>query len=356
MKIVAPINKIEEVEAIIEQGADELYCGVLPHPWKEKYLNVASPNRREWSAANLRSFDELKKVVEIAHAFHRPVYLTLNALYTEEQYPSLLMQVKEAERAKVDAFIIGDLGFLLFLKEARFNSAIQISNTATVFNAETVKFFKELGAKRIILPRDLMLWEMEELLASESNMEFEVFIMNSGCKNIDGFCTFQHGVNEVLHPHLWGVSKKINLDHYLLESIRRLPKCLSASLKGNIFGIDSACLLNYRVSLVSEVTPSKDNPDVRKAVSKSFNLLSGADPCGACDLYRLKKMGVDSLKIVGRNYPTAKKMQDVRFLKSALSYLEDSPNIGEEEFKGQVKLKYREVYKTSCKEICYRFN
>ncbi len=356
MRILAPINNTEEVEDIIKQGADELYCGVLPYLWKGKYSNVASPNRREWSSANLKSLDELKKAIEMAHAYRKPVYLTLNALYTEEQYPLVLEQITEAEKARVDAFIVGDLGLLLFLRKMRINSAIHISNTATTFNSEAVEFYKEFGARRIILPRDLMLDEIAELVALKEDIEFEVFIMNSGCKNIDGFCTFQHGVNEILHPYAWGASKRMNLDHYLLESIRRLPRRLSARLKGSIFGVDSACLLNYKVSSVPENIPRKDKQDIINSVSASFNLLSGADTCGACDLYRLKKIGIYSLKIVGRNYPTSKKIRDVKFLKSSLLYLENNPLISEEEFKKQIKLKYKDVYKTSCKETCYRFD
>ena len=356
MKILAPVNKSQEVESIIASGADEIYCGVLPASWLKKYTNVASPNRREWTSANLPDFKELNKVVDIAHVHHVPVYLTVNTFYTEEQYPLILQQIECAKKMGVDAFIIGDLGLILILKSVDLNVSFHISNTGTVFNSEAIKFYKGLGASRIILPRQLSLEEISELVDSENNIEFEVFIMNSGCKNIDGFCTFHHGVSEILHPVTWNFFKRLGFDHYILELTRRAPFGLSRRIKSNIFGIDSACLLNYKVSLISDESSQKDSSAAIKAVCSSFNLLSGADPCGACDLYRLKKMGVDSLKIVGRNYPTFKKVKDVKFLKKLLLYLQQNPRVSEEAFRKYSRSEYMSEYKTNCGNFCYRSN
>jgi putative protease len=356
VKILAPVNKSQEVERIIKAGADEIYCGVLPDNWLNKYTNVASPNRREWRSANLPGFEELKRVVDIAHTCRVPVYLAVNAFYTEEQYPLILQQIEQAKIIGVDSFIIGDLGLILIIKKMNLNISFHISNTGTTFNSETVKFYKELGASRIILPRQLSIGEIAELVGSENNIEFEVFIMNSGCKNIDGFCTFHHGVNEILYPGTWNFFKKLGFDHYLLGLVRSVPFGLSRRIKSGIFGIDSACLLNYKVSLISNESSRKDSTSSAKAISSSFNLFSGADPCGACDLYRLNKIGVDSIKIVGRNYPSAKKVKDVKFLKKLLLYLEQNPNASEERFRVNSKTGYRDMYKIDCGNLCYRSN
>ena len=355
MKILAPVNKPEEVEKLIEEGADELYCGVLPNSWRNKYTNVASPNRREWTTANLSDLDELEKTVNIAHTYRIPVYLAINSFYSDKQYPLVLKQIEQAKVIGVDAFIIADLGLLLALKEKKLDIEIHISNTGTSFNSESIKFYKDLGASRIILPRQLMLDEIAELVEGENEIKFEVFILNSGCKNIDGFCTFHHGVNEILHPLVWNSFKRLDFDRHLLELIRKLPCSLLSRIKGNIFGIDSACLLNYKVSLISDEAPKREISSVCKAVSAGFSLLSGADPCGVCDLYKLKKIGIHSVKIVGRNYLTSKKTKDVKFLKRALIYLEQNPYISEEQFKARVKAGYKDIYKMDCNHLCYRF-
>jgi len=354
MKILAPVNNPKEAEKIIRAGADEIYCGVLPHNWMETYTNSASSNRREWRTANLTNFSELQELVDIAHSNNIPVYLALNALYTEKQYPLIFEQVEQSKKIKVDALIVADLGLLLSLKKRKIDLDIHISTGGTIFNSETAKFYAELGASRIILPRHLKVQEIEEIIRCCPSLKFEVFILNSGCKNIDGFCTFQHGVNEILHGQVWNLPKRLNFDRHLLNLIRRLPRNLTQGLKAGIFGIDSACLLNYKISLFSDTANinKRQKQSILKNISFGFNLLSGVDTCGVCRLAEFGKMGVYGVKIVGRNYSTLKKLNDVRFLKTALSYLEAN-YLDSKQFYSFVRMTYKQIYKIDCGELCY---
>jgi len=45
MKILSPVDKVDEVKRIIKAGADELYCGVLTSDWHNKYI-AGAINRR----------------------------------------------------------------------------------------------------------------------------------------------------------------------------------------------------------------------------------------------------------------------------------------------------------------------
>jgi putative protease len=355
MKILAPVNSPKEVNCLIDAGCDEIYCGLITSEWKKNYTNIASPNRREWTSANIAGFNQLKEVVDIAHSRRIPVFLTLNALYTEQQYPHLFKQIDEAIEIGVDAFIVADIGLLLALRKMKINIEIHISTGGTTFNSETARFYKELGGSRIVLPRHLRVDEIEELVQAAEDISFEVFILNSGCKNIDGFCTFHHGVNEVLHPRLWNMPKKLNFDRALLNWIRRLPGPLAERLRGNVFGIDSACLLDYRVSVYPDgKIDKKEMKLLKERISRSFSLLYGADPCGGCSLADFRKIGIHSVKIVGRNYSTKKKVLDVKFLRSILNIL-DEKELAEFEFKRYVKDLYKQVYGLDCGEICYYF-
>lgn len=355
MKILAPVNNPKEVTKIIQAGADEIYCGVLTQNWIKRYTNVASINRREWKTANLNSFSELQEVVEIAHSNNIPVNLTLNALYTEKQYPLVFEQIEQSKKMGIDALIVADLGLLLSIKKRKIDLDIHISTGGTTFNSETAKFYEDLGATRIILPRHLQIEEMEQIIKSCPSLRFEVFILNSGCKNIDGFCTFQHGVNEILHRQVWNLPKKFNFDRYLLNVIRRLPPKLADKIKADIFGIDSACLLNYAVSFDSapeNLNEKKQQKFILKNIAAGFNLLSGVDTCGVCRLAELEKIGVYGLKIVGRNYSTGKKIKDVRLLRMTLSYLETN-RFDTKEFYIFVKKTFKQLYKIGCGNLCY---
>jgi putative protease len=357
MKILAPLNSPREVESLIAAGAGELYCGVLPSSWKKRYTNVASVNRREWRASNLRNYQELKEVVARAHAHNVPVMLALNAFYTKPQYPALKEQLEEILAAGVDALIVADLGFILFMKKHKVKVPLHISTGGTTFNSQTIKFYQELGASRIILPRHFSLPEIVEITQKAKGIEVETFILNRGCKNIDGFCTFQHGVNEVRWGSVWNIPKSLGLDYYLLNVLRRLPSRISSLVAGSpLFGSVGACFLNYQVKAFS--SPATSCPEERLKpreanIAHSFNLLSGLDPCGACHLYSFQKAGVHNVKIVGRSNPTSKKLKDVRFLKASLDFLTQQP--AQKDFVDFVREKYRQIYSFPCEELCYYY-
>lgn len=354
MKILAPINSPKEVKKVIQAGADEIYCGILSRNWMEKYTNIASSNRREWRAANLRSFDELQEVTDIAHSNNTPVYLALNALYTKKEYPLVFEQIERSQKIGVDALIVADLGLLLSLRQKKIDLDIHLSTGGTTFNSQTAEFYKELGVSRIVLPRHLQIQEIKQIVRRCPSLKFEVFILNSGCKNIDGFCTFQHGVNEILHRQAWNLPKKFNLDSHLLNAIRRLPIKLAQKIKGNIFGVDSPCLLNYKVSFaaISADINRERRQSIIKNISSSFNLFSGIDTCGVCRIAELKDIGVYGVKVVGRNYSTSKKSRDTEFLKTVLSHTKNQ-NGDRREFYDYVKNTFRKMYKLDCRSLCY---
>jgi len=354
MHILCPVNKLGEVEAVIEAGASELYCGVLPDSWKRNYTNMASANRREWQVSNLVGFDQLREVVSVAHAHGVPVCLTLNALYSEAQYPGIRLQVEAAVAAEVDAVIVADLGLMMTLPEWAPDLAFYVSTGGTTFNSEAAKFYTGLGARRVILPRHFRVDEMIALAERNPDIEFECFILNRGCKNIDGFCTFQHGVNEVRFKGIWTVPKKLNFDYHLLNAMRRLPEPIATTVAAaNIYGSVGACFLNYdiKVEALSDATEEQKRA-ARETLSSSFNLLSGMDTCGGCDLLRLYRGGIHRVKIVGRSNLTRKKVRDVTFLRRLCDRLDDS-SMTDERFRRLAKTEYRRVYGSDCREHCY---
>lgn len=351
MKIMSPLSKASEVEPLLAAGADELYCGVLSSAWRKDYTNMASVNRREWSVSNLTTMEQLEEVVHKAHAHGGKVNLTLNALYTEPQYPLLLKQLEALRRIPLDAVIVADLGLLLTLRQLHWEIPVHISTGATVFNVSAAKFFKALGGVRVIFPRQNTVAELLDLARKVDFMETEVFIFNSGCKNIDGFCTFQHGSNEILKGKLWKIPKALGLDYKILKALRRCPPaCARAVTRSFNFMPDSACLLNYQV----EVAQGREEPLASRAASwiaSTFNFFTGLDTCGACSLYHFKPAGITAVKIVGRENPTAKKLQDVKFLKSCLNYLDSQPSW--ESYQAFAREEYQRIFKTSCHNWCY---
>ena len=328
IKILSPVSRCDEVEDVIAAGADELYCGILLDDWIKGYTVSASLNRRQedntilGTSPHFKSFEELKESVEIAHSRSVPVILTLNEhYYSKDQYPYLLSYVDKVLEAGVDAFIIGDVAFILSLRERGISTDIHISTAGTAFNSETVRFYQELGASRVILPRHLTIEEIESIASEVSDVELEAFILNSRCANIDGFCTFQHGLAD-LFP-----DEKVK-EQYL-----------------------NACMLSYKISVYPDAKVESDS-DIKEKISWERQSIWSAlhiddRPCGACALFEFSKIGLHGVKIVGRQNAKSKKIKDVTFLRTLIDFLAEK-NPSKEEFRKFSRRLYQETYEWPC--------
>ena len=198
---------------------------------------------------------------------------------------------------------------------------------------------------------------VKEIIALAKALDFidrECFIFNSGCKNIDGFCTYHHGVNEILHKNAYTLPKKLGLDYAFLKTLRSLPASVSSKISRvcNLKS-DSACLLSYKVTpeILDEWTP-KQAENAKKWLESTFNLYSGLDPCGVCDIPELIDAGIMSIKIVGRENPTYKKLMDVKFIKQMVDLWKNN-DISKQEYRREAMKAYKKVFGVSCKQWCY---
>ena len=318
MKLLSPVDKIEEVEKLIKTGANELYCGLLTSDWHDKYI-AGAINRRPGGGANFTTFDELQSCVNIAHSYAIPLFLTLNEhYYTPKQYPFILDYVDRVVSIGVDALMVADLALLLTLKKLNINTRIIISTGGNAFNSETVRFYQDLGASRIILPRHLTLEEVKDISNSVSGIELETFILNSRCPNVDGLCTFQHGLAD--------------------QSIKPL--------------YENACMLPYDITVALHDDVGEGQVSWKR--QHIWQMVHVDDyPCGACALYELNQMNITSVKIVGRGNPTARKITDIVFIRSLLDFLQDKKPT-RKQFRRVAQKLYTETYGRPCRVyLCY---
>lgn len=326
LRINAPFKTKEEVVPLIEAGADELYCGYLPLYWKKKFTNLEF--ERKGGGSNFEDLRELKKAVEIAHKKGITVAVTLNGLYVENQYPFLLRAIKELCSLDIDAFIVADLGLLLTLRDLGCKKKIHISTGATVFNSQSCAFYKQFGVSRIILDRQTSLSAMKYICSTNPDIEFEVFILNTLCVYIDGFCTFMHAYTKEFDKQEL-VTKKQN------EFGRQQ---INIFYSYDLLSRADACTLQYKIKVYNKnkrlLSGSKIQPTFFK------HAVDGVE-CGACALYEISKSGVDIVKIVGRQLLPEKHIGDTKFIYSVIKILKDNPKIKKQDF----VFKTQELYK-----------
>jgi len=315
MKILSPLDNSDETERLIKSGADELYCGFVPEKWKEKYTLTCSINRRQVPETQFKTFEDLKKAVEIAHSYKIPVFLTLNkSYYSQDQYPLVLKEVDNAIKIGIDALLVTDTGLVLTLQKENKNIDFFISTLAATFNSEAAKFYRDLGAKRIVLPRSMRIQEIKNVISHVKGIDFEVFILGWRCCNVDGLCTFIHFGD---------------------------PKT------------NYACRLDYDVSCVSSdfLQPFK-----KRRVQLHQNIwhkISIEQTCGVCALYDLEKIGVHGVKIIARGAPTEEKIKYVKFVRNSLDLLKKG-TFKRGRFRENCKELYRNCYGVFCNDnLCY---
>jgi putative protease len=339
--ILAPVDKVNEVERLIRAGADELYCGLYTKHWAKRPW----PNARAMFFSNLTSFQGLEKTAKIASQYNIPVYLCINARYNSQQYSLLEKEIKLSIKIGVAGFIITDLSFLYYLKSIANKTKIILSTLGTCFNSETINFFCKLGVNRIILPRQLSLEEISKITRKVPNMEFETFILNITCRNINGFC---------LLPKLGSLMTVRKISRLLAgtkpfrlflssQQFRKFGFSRNLRNPSILFNNDpQACRFEYYI-----LEYQKSNSKI--SIEKYKSTLDGKHCfyCAACSIFHLRKLNIKSLKIIGRGFPTERKIKDVLFVNKMRKLSHEIQD--EKEFTSKGMELYQKIYKTKCK-------
>lgn len=170
-ELLAPAGNFEKLQAALIYGADAVYFG-----GKNFSLRAYGDNFTR---------EEILQAVEFTHALNKKIYAAVNIFAHNTDLDSLADYLKFLKRAGVDAVLVSDLGVLNLAKEFALN--IHISTQANVTNFQAAKFFHDLGAKRIVLARELT---RDEILDIKSNCaaELEIFVHGAMCISYSGRC------------------------------------------------------------------------------------------------------------------------------------------------------------------------
>lgn len=294
MKIACPVSSPDEVEMLAENGAEEFYCGLTPEEWLSEHNIALWINRRTPRGANLLSYEALARLVEGAHRYRIPVFLTANAhYYTREQQALVLDLARRATEIGVNALIVSDPALILALREAGIDTPLHISSLGTCFNAETVGFYRDLGACRVILPRELSLDGIGRIVAKVRDLiECEAFILNDGCVFTEGFCLTTHSVGQAFCYRDWRYTFRSASGAKAQAESERLGEHYRDYREWIWYVNSCGCSVSHR------------------------GIQNG--PCGLCAIKSLSDIGIASLKIVGREAPALRKLLSLRLVKAVV--------------------------------------
>lgn len=299
MEITSPISHVDEIAPLVAAGAKELYCGVVPSTWVAQF-NTGAVNRRYFS--NLPSLSELEKAVNLTHGLGAQLFLVLNAQhYGAAQLEALVDLGNSFHQMGGDAVIVADLTLIIALRDQVPGLAIHVSSVASCRNSAAVSLYRDLGVRRVILPRDVTLDEIEAITLGAPEVEIEVFILNDGCVFEEGVCHSIHLPKKLGGP--------ICVDSHQFEYVgatgKALPHKAARRMQDN--DADYKRWLWYRFGCGFSTT-DEGHP---------------YGPCGLCAIHRLRLAGVASIKIAGREGATARKVKSVEMVHQVLKAARD---------------------------------
>jgi len=245
IELLAPAGNRKKMNTAFHFGADAVYVG-----GKNFSLRAFSDNF---------DLDGLKDAVTYAHSVGKRVYVAVNIFPKNKDFKEIEEFLQFLEEIAADGVIVSDIGVLEIA--SKYKTPVHISTQANTTNGYAARVYKELGASRIILAREVSLDDIKEI-KDISGADIEVFVHGAMCISYSGRCL---------------------LSNYLADRDSNRGECVQS------------CRWEYLIrekNREKELTMVEDERGTYILNSKDLNMIE--------HLRELKDAGVDSIKIEGR--------------------------------------------------------
>ena len=251
-ELIAPAGSPEKMDFAIKYGADVVYMGITGFSMRSR-VNGFTP-------------ETLEKAVKEAHAMGKKVYVTVNIYPHNSKIEAFEKHIKWLSTVKPDALIVADPGVFSMIKEFYPDAKIHISVQTNSINYRDIQFWKDLGAKRVVLPRELSLTEIKEIHEKVPDMELEAFVHGAICVAYSGRCL---------------------MSNYMTMRDPNQGICAQS------------CRWKYKVYLEEEKRPGEFLP--LEEDDEGSYLFNSRDICAVPYLKELAEAGVVGFKVEGRS-------------------------------------------------------
>ena len=274
-ELLLPAGSLVKLKTAILYGADAVYAGT-----PDMCLRAQSKF----------SLPELEEGIKFVHEHGKKIYLTLNLFMHNRDVEKLPTFVETLQRLKPDGVLIADPGVFQFVKEHAPELNLFVSTQANICSWQAVKFWQAQGAKLCVLGREVTFEEACEIRQKCPDILLETFMHGAMCMSYSGRCL---------------------ISNYLADRSANQGKCahccrwhykLHLRLKdGNIkeIEINDQNKNAFEFLLEEEFRPGEYFEIVED--ENGGYILNSKDMCLLPRLDDLLKIGIDSLKVEGRN-------------------------------------------------------
>lgn len=173
VELLAPAGSMEKLITAIHFGANAVYLA-----GKRYGLRAYADNFSD---------EEIAQAAAYAHERGVKVYVTLNIFAKNADFDDLADYLKVLEKANVDAVLVSDVGMFDFVRQHS-RLPIHISTQANTTNKHAVKFWRDHGAERVVLAREVPLDNIEQIAEYCPDVQLETFVHGAMCVSYSGRC------------------------------------------------------------------------------------------------------------------------------------------------------------------------
>ncbi|MGD9604690.1 MAG: DUF3656 domain-containing protein [Bacilli bacterium] len=172
-ELLAPVGSKEAFYAAIYNHADAIYLGGKAFGARAYADNFTN--------------DELSEMISFAHLFGVKVYVTVNTVVYDQEFPELISFLDFLYLHDCDAFIVQDIGVARLMMHRYPQIALHASTQMNIHSLEQVKTLKSLGFKRVVLAREVPIDDIITIKKAV-DIELEVFVHGALCVSSSGNC------------------------------------------------------------------------------------------------------------------------------------------------------------------------
>ena len=250
IELLSPAGDMERLKMAVLYGADSVYLAGTDFGMRAFAGNFTP--------------EQLPDAVNFAHAHGVKVNVTVNTMPRNDEIAALPAYLEQLQDAGVDALIVADLGAFTLAGKYAPKCERHISTQQSIANFECAKAWYELGAKRVVLARELNLDEIRTIRENTpKELELETFGHGAMCVSYSGRCL---------------------LSNYMTGRDSNRGACAQPC--------------RYQYALVEEKRPGEYFPVFED--EKGTYILNSRDMCMIDHLQELSDAGVDCIKIEGR--------------------------------------------------------
>ncbi len=250
IELLSPAGDLERLEMAVAYGADAVYLAGTDFGMRSFVGNF--------------TLEQLETAVALCRSHGVRVHVTCNTMPRNEEIARLPQWLERLDTLGVDAVILADVGVLTLAKRYAPHLEYHISTQASVVNYQSAQVWHDMGAKRVILARELSLEEIREIRARTSpDLEIEVFAHGAMCVSYSGRCL---------------------LSNYMTGRDANRGRCAQPC--------------RYQYALVEEKRPGEYFPVYEDG--ESTYIMNSRDMCMIDHIPALAEAGVDSIKLEGR--------------------------------------------------------